>query len=356
MSSAIPAVSIIVPVYNVASYLRQCLDSLVSQTLNDIEIILVDDGSTDGSGAICDDYAARDRRFRVVHQPNQGVAAARNTALALVSGEFLMCVDGDDWIDPETCAMAVETLQRHQADILIFDYVREFNGRSEPKNIFPQDELVLDPAATRIRLCRRLFGIMGEELAAPEKADAISPVWGKLYRSGLVKQSGARFVDLAEIGSYEDGLFNAWVFGLAQKAVYVRRHWYHYRKTNAGSITTRYREALPRQWRRLFGLMREHLDSLQATPDFHQALDNRIALSLIGLGLNECANPNGHWARIQALKTILNTPEYRNALRQLPLRHFPIHWYVFFGLAKLGCASGVYSLCLIIQKRIARGS
>lgn len=96
-----PTVSIIIPVYNTESYLPRCLDSLLVQTYADFEIICVDDGSTDNSGQICDEYARKDSRIRVVHIPNGGVSNARNTGLELVRGEYIMFVDSDDWVEPE---------------------------------------------------------------------------------------------------------------------------------------------------------------------------------------------------------------------------------------------------------------
>lgn len=95
-----PLVSVIVPVYNVEKYLNQCLDSIVAQTWYNLDVILVDDGSTDNSGAICDEYARSDARIRVVHKKNEGLSAARNTGLDIARGEFIGFVDSDDWIEP----------------------------------------------------------------------------------------------------------------------------------------------------------------------------------------------------------------------------------------------------------------
>lgn len=112
-------VSVLVPVYNVEAYLPQCLDSLISQTLQDIEIICIDDGSTDGSGYILDQYAARDPRIRVVHQENKGLACARNKALDLVRTEWLTFVDSDDYIDEKMLEKMLQVIQEKQADICI---------------------------------------------------------------------------------------------------------------------------------------------------------------------------------------------------------------------------------------------
>ena len=96
-----PKISVIVPVYKVEPYLRKCLDSIVNQTYRNLQIILVDDGSPDNCGKICDEYAARDRRIEVIHQENGGISAARNAGLNLADGDYIGWVDSDDWIEPE---------------------------------------------------------------------------------------------------------------------------------------------------------------------------------------------------------------------------------------------------------------
>lgn len=109
-----PKFSIIIPVYNVAPYLRECLDSVLAQTFSDWEAICVDDGSTDGSGVILDEYAAKDKRFRVIHQKNAGVSAARNIALDVAHGEWVWCVDADDIVATYALTSVLEALKCHQ--------------------------------------------------------------------------------------------------------------------------------------------------------------------------------------------------------------------------------------------------
>ena len=97
----IDLISVIVPVYNVEPYLRKCVDSILAQSYSNLEVILVDDGSPDGCGAICDEYAAKDARVRVIHKPNGGVSDARNAGLDIMTGDYVAFVDSDDWIDKQ---------------------------------------------------------------------------------------------------------------------------------------------------------------------------------------------------------------------------------------------------------------
>ena len=115
-----PRVSIIVPVYNTGDFLEECLDSLVSQTLSNIEILCIDDGSSDHSPAILDAYASRDARVKVVHQANSGVSTSRNKGLDMASGEYVQFVDSDDYIETYSCERLVAVADKDQADIVVF--------------------------------------------------------------------------------------------------------------------------------------------------------------------------------------------------------------------------------------------
>ena len=117
-------VSVIVPVYNTEEYLARCLDSLCRQSLRDIEIVLVDDASTDSSGEICEAYAAKDARFRVIHHTdNRGVSVVRNTGIAHASGDYLMFVDSDDYVHEDFCRLPYECAVKHRADLVMFGYI-----------------------------------------------------------------------------------------------------------------------------------------------------------------------------------------------------------------------------------------
>ena len=117
-----PTISVIVPVYNVEKYLCCCVDSILAQTFTDIEVLLVDDGSTDGSGAICDEYAQKDSRVRVFHKANGGVSSARNLGLDEATGKFFLLCDSDDVIHPQLLSMAVSEIDQNELDCLIYGY------------------------------------------------------------------------------------------------------------------------------------------------------------------------------------------------------------------------------------------
>ena len=123
-------ISVVVPIYNVEKYLRRALDSILSQTHKDWEAILVDDGSTDGSGSIADEYARRDRRFRVVHKENGGLSDARNAGLQNISGEHLLFLDSDDFLHPQLMELCLEAMTRDNSDLACFTYDRRYRTQN----------------------------------------------------------------------------------------------------------------------------------------------------------------------------------------------------------------------------------
>ena len=132
-----PLLSVIIPVYNVEPYLRRCVDSVLNQTYRNLEVILVDDGSPDGCGAICDEYVAKDSRVRVIHKANGGLSDARNAGMAQMTGEYLTFVDSDDWLDDQALEYLYQAMTESNADLVIGqnDRVEDGTGRvlQEPK-------------------------------------------------------------------------------------------------------------------------------------------------------------------------------------------------------------------------------
>ncbi len=128
-------ISVIVPVYKVEAYLHRCVDSILAQSYSDFELILVDDGSTDQSGALCDAYAEQDERVRVIHQQNQGQAAARNHALDIATGEYIAFVDSDDYIHPRTYEILMRNMMEHQATISVGGYKTVYSHEEQPSRL-----------------------------------------------------------------------------------------------------------------------------------------------------------------------------------------------------------------------------
>ncbi len=131
-----PSVSVIIPVYNVEQFLCECVDSVIAQIYNNIEIILVDDGATDNSGKMCDEYAHKDSRIKVIHRENGGLSAARNTGLDAATGEYIYFLDSDDYIHKETINTLVSLAQADNSDVVFFDAFVFFTDCEEDPNVY----------------------------------------------------------------------------------------------------------------------------------------------------------------------------------------------------------------------------
>ncbi len=341
-------ISIIVPVYNVEAYLSKCLDSLINQTYQDLEIICVNDGSTDGSLGILQQYAVRDKRIKLITRENRGISVSRNEALENASGEYVMFVDSDDWISEQTCEKALNAIQANDCNLVLWSYIREFRDKSLPNFLFSHTVTWDDG----LSLCRRIVGPVDEELSTPQKLDSYGTVWGKLYKRELIEQNTPiRFVDTAKIGTCEDILFNIAYSLRIKKGIYIPELLYHYRKLDT-SFTSKYRESLPTQWRCLYNEIKDILVKNKAFNDCKIAYLNRISLGIVGLGLNVTFSNYPFKKQKKMVKQILSSSHYKEAIKELSIKHMPIHWRCFYIFARQRKAFAVLCLLKLINRVI----
>ena len=327
---ATPLVSVIIPIFNIEAYLDKCISSIVEQTYENLEIILIDDGSNDQSPAKCDMWAKRDKRIIVYHTQNGGVSEARNTGLNLASGEYICFVDGDDWLDAEAIQESMCVIQRGQADVVMWSYIREYSGVALPKIIIGNDR-VFEGDEVQTKLQRRMVGVVGDELARPENADVFSPVWGKIYRASLLDE--IRFEDVRKIGTFEDGLFNYDVFQKAKKVVFLEKNWSHYRKTNGKSLTA-FNGDRVRQWETLLDALQERISHANHLKLFQEAYNNRICVSVLGKALVLSRSNLSYMEQRHILQRILNNARCMEAFSRFSTKQMPIQWKVFFFFCK----------------------
>lgn len=212
-------ISIICPVYKAEKYLHKCIESIIAQTLTDWELILVDDGSPDSSGELCDKYAIQDSRIRIIHKQNEGVSVARQTGLDAAHGEYVIHVDSDDWVEPNMLEELYKKAKQDDADIVICDY---FNNIGTKQTICRQRPSSLEPQQVLIELFQQLHG----------------SCCNKLARRVCYKQYGIEFPRGI---NYCEDLFT-WVQFLSHKEVkvaYLNQAFYHY-YNNPDSITRSY--------------------------------------------------------------------------------------------------------------------
>lgn len=217
-----PAVSIIIPVYNVEKYLRQCLDSVLAQTFTDWECILVNDGSSDDSGAICDEYSRKDPRLRVIHQPNRGVSAARNKALKEAKGEWVAYVDADDSITPIYLQTFIDVQKEHDADMVItgVDMIAQNVTRKHLT-----DKVYKEGEIHEFVIYARHWGVLGIP-------------WNKFYSGRLIRKHHVLFDE--SLWSYEDEVFVINYLKYAKKVVVYSAITYNHYIREENSLSQKY--------------------------------------------------------------------------------------------------------------------
>jgi glycosyltransferase involved in cell wall biosynthesis len=223
-----PLVSIVVPVYNSEAFLKECIDSLINQTYNNIEIILVDDGSPDNSGLICDQYAANDSRIKVIHKNNSGLVSARKDGLKLSTGEYVFYVDGDDWVEINLIEDYLKAALEHNADVVIAAHKESLVDRIEvyknkiPSGCYNKEELISTVYPKMMYNGKfSQFGIF-------------SYSWGKLYRRDLLLNNQLKVRDGVTIG--EDALC-LYPTLLDANIVVILEQPYHYYRQRTDSLT-----------------------------------------------------------------------------------------------------------------------
>ncbi len=341
----VPLVSVVVPVYKTKEYLDQCVQSLLSQTYQNLEIILVDDGSPDGCPELCDAYAEKDRRVRVIHKKNEGANFARKSGLDASFGEYILFLDGDDWMDPEAISECVTVADTEQADCVMFGYVREYPGKSIPTPLFEGD-FSYDKAEAEEKVHRRIVGLVGPELAEPQRIDHLSSVCMKLYRAEIARKG--RIVSERIVGTSEDTIFNLYALDDCRIS-YVHRCFYHYRRTNAQSITLVYKPDLADKWDVMYGVVQEYVFGSGKAEVYRVPFLNRVACGMIGLGLNEVSGKENFWKKNRRIGAILNKPLYKEAFNQLDISNCGLKWKVFFLFCKMKAAFPLTMMLLVIN-------
>lgn len=223
-----PKVSVVIPVYNVEKYLRQCMDSVVNQTLKEIEIIAVDDGSTDSSGAILDAYAAADARVKVIHKANGGYGIGMNTGFDAATGEYLGIVESDDYAEPEMFETLYRCAKEHDLDVVKSGFYYYWSK--------PEERHEKAVIASHV-MCARTFCPATDFKSPTEMADFfnIKPtIWSAIYKKDFIRGNHIRFNETPG-ASYQDASFNFKVWTCAKKVRLMQECFLHYRQDNEAS-------------------------------------------------------------------------------------------------------------------------
>jgi len=251
VNTAQPVVSVIIPVYNLEHYVRRCLDSVVGQSIEDIEIICVNDGSTDGSLEILKDYGKKDPRIRVIDQENRGQGFARNAGINMAKGEYIGFVDGDDWIEAEMYETMYAAAKQNDSDLHLCT-VRRVDADGNELGIRCDYEWCIG----------RKFENDTIAFSRCDVADEVFKVarfcWNKIYKSAFLKKNKIFF---SSIRCYEDNIVHFRSFFEAERISITRKPFYNYRINRAGASSSKSRQILA-----LFDANREVKQYLEASP------------------------------------------------------------------------------------------
>ena len=308
---SIPKITVIVPAYNIADYLSGCVESLLQQALAELEIILVDDGSTDETGRLCDAFAAREPRIRVIHQENQGPAAARNAGLAAARGEYISFVDGDDRLQPGAFTRLWTIVEDCHPDVVRFGFYGERNGRILEHKIPHYPAGLADENTLR----QMRLDAIGSRRTLDYRTPRIHSAWCLLIRRDFLEQTGLRFQTEREILN-EDYLFVMQLLWLAESVFVERQAEYRY-LVRPGSLSHSYRPHMFKRKQALFAVYRAFLPAGDA--EISHRLKNFYIDCMYACAVEEISNL-GPKKAIPVLRQILSDPTLTQYLRESNLQ------------------------------------
>lgn len=309
-------ISVIVPIYNIEKFLPQCLDSLIAQSEKALEFILVDDGSTDRCPQICDAYAKKDARIKVIHKQNEGLISARKSGLQAAAGEYIGFVDGDDWIEPDMYAQFAQTIEQFQPDLAICEFYYAYPQKEEKSC-----QKLTKRCYSKAEFEQQLYPVM--LFTERFYCYGINPCcWSKVFKKELLEKRLYPVNPAIKIG--EDAAFTYPCLLDAQRVAYVDRALYHYR-INEASMTKAYDPELENTILLAYEILQQAFES--AAFDFSEQLQYYL-LSLVNGVIRNEANASNQKTDAQIMRTLrrfTDRADVRRAAKQADGALLPFH-------------------------------
>lgn len=330
-------ITVIVPVYKTEQYLRRCVESICNQTYENLQIILIDDGSPDRCPDICEEMARGDARITVIHQDNAGQGLTRNSGLQVAVGKYVTFLDSDDWISRDHIENLYREIMSSQADAAIGTYTSVSAKGEGCRHPLKLEQKTYDKEEIRSRILPELIGT---DVSVASDVGIESSVCMTLYRMELISLHGVRFVS-ERTAVAEDLFFNLDFLSHAERVVAVNEYGYYY-YTNNQSFSRYYDE---KRFERTccFYLMLQ-----QRTIQWQRGTEQRIRrtfLMKIRVNIRLIVNSNlGFLQKIKEIRKILDHELVRNALNQYPLRTYPAKLYILAIMMRWRFVIGVYCL------------
>ena len=276
-------ISVILPIYNVEKYLEKCIESLLAQTYEALEIILVNDGSKDRSLEICKAYVAKDSRIKVIDKPNEGVALTRNKGLEAATGDYVAFVDPDDWVEPEMYASLMSQIKKWECPVCLCNFFKDTKRRSQAKCFEFEDE-VLEGEDIIEKLMNDMIGVSD---LLPKYTMIMGSVWRGLYKRSFINAQGITFVPRLSI--MEDLVFMVQVLlkcvNAGERIAIDRHAWYHYVQHPHSALHS-YNEQL---WEDQLVVYKQLEKSLKEA-NLEETMRNRLDIRYIGMVLTAIKN------------------------------------------------------------------
>lgn len=349
-----PSVSVIIPVYNVKPYLERCLDSVLHQTFQNFELILVDDGSEDGSSELCDSYAGRWEKIRVIHQPNMGAGLSRNHGLEAARGRYIMFSDSDDYMECNLLKSLYEAVTRADADCAVAGCTVEYSDKRTSAFSYVKQE---EHFRTREDMDRLLLG----SVSSPP-GHGLDSVYGqsacaRMYRRELFAEHNIRFVSERECIS-EDIVFNVDFLKHAGRAVAIPDTSYHYECGHRGSLSKGYRSTWLEKELHLYDVLEKRFAEIFTRNQYIHYLQ-RFLIIRIAFDITQEIRYHDHVDRNhpmrKAVKQMLANEKLQEALREYPWRKLPFLRRILAGTMRFQLTELLIFL-IRIQQRIMKSS
>ena len=310
-------ISIIVPIYNAEKTLRRCIESIINQTYNFLDIILINDGSKDNSGIICDEYAQKDKRIKVIHKKNEGVSIARNCGLEQSIGNYIMFVDADDYLDIKICDVLLKFLLKNSCDITIANKVFYKNGKIIDNVLYNEKEIVRDNDEKELFILDLLTYHYDDKM---NKVQFLScGVTAKLFKTKIIKRNNLRFVENCRYG--EDVIFNLYAFQYANKIGYIDFNGYNF-NINSDSSTHKFRDDWKDSHEIFVNEIGKFLNKYNKDYRFYEAYEMMIATRICGLINSYYFHKNSQRKFLHSykgFKKFIHEDKYRRSIKNVKL-------------------------------------
>lgn len=309
-------VSVIIPVYNTEQYLCSCVESILNQSYKELEIILVDDGSTDGSPRICDEFAQRDFRVKVIHKKNEGLGYTRNCGLKYATGKYVSFFDSDDVLESDAYEYCVREMEEKCVDACYFGR-KTFSERGKyviNENL--PEKLVYEGTEVREEFSKHYFGWFQYEVEFPYIKESVCCA---LYRRDIIESNNIRFPSERECLS-EDAFFNLDICNVANKVIIIPQNFYNYRY-NPNSLTKKYDKE---RFRRIIGYYNKLLEYTAKFPEVED-VQNRINYKIFSLvrGMIKMEIENSGWMEMAETIQYVRRVVHSEAVEQIVTRMIP---------------------------------